>query len=215
MIDRPELYIFDWDGTLIDSSAKIIAAMQKAADKLSMPDKTDEQIRQIIGLGLPEVMDVLFPEAADACKLALQIGYQNEYRLLDSAARCQLFDGVEVTLTALQERGARLAVATGKARVGLDRMLAAHGLAHFFAATRCADETLSKPDPLMLHELLAELAVEPARALMVGDTDFDLLMANNAGVSAVAVDYGAHPRHRLSACRPERIISSIDQLLEE
>jgi phosphoglycolate phosphatase len=88
MIDRPELYIFDWDGTLIDSSAKIIAAMQKAADKLSMPYKTDEQIRQIIGLGLPEVMDVLFPEAADACKLALQIGYQNEYRLLDSAARC-------------------------------------------------------------------------------------------------------------------------------
>ncbi|CAH0990116.1 hypothetical protein SIN8267_00201 [Sinobacterium norvegicum] len=214
MSGNPELYIFDWDGTLVDSAAKIITAMQAAVDRLSMPYQSDEQIRQIIGLGLPEVMDELFPEADSASKLAMQQGYQHEYRLLDNAARCHLFDGVEETLAALKESGASLAIATGKTRAGLDRMLSAHGLVHYFSATRCADETASKPNPQMLHELLVEMSVVSSRAVMIGDTDFDLRMANNAGVAAIAVDYGAHSLARLELCQPARVISSIRQLLD-
>lgn len=196
MSSEYKLLIFDWDGTLADSIGRIVTSMQEAAQRAGRAERDDEAIKGIIGLGLPEAILTLYPDMAPEQVIAFRQHYANTYIALD-AEPSPLFVGVVESLEAFRAQGYRLAVATGKARRGLDRVLKAHGWERFFDVTRAADETASKPDPLMLNQILAHCDMRPEQALMVGDASFDLLMARNAGIDSVAVSYGAQSIERL------------------
>jgi phosphoglycolate phosphatase len=210
---RPEyeLLIFDWDGTLSDSIGRIVEAMRAAADLSGRPVRDDSAIKGIIGLGLPEAIRTLYPDISANDLIVFRQHYADRYMALDLEPS-DLFDGVHESLEAFRAQGYRLAVATGKARRGLDRVLKAHGWLDYFDATRAADETASKPDPLMLNEILLHCGVKPERALMVGDASFDLLMARNAGMDSVAVGYGAQALDSLRQFGPRLAIEHFSEL---
>ncbi len=206
------LLIFDWDGTLVDSIGRIVEAMHRAADVGGVPRRNDVEVRGIIGLELGRAIETLYPELRDpACIEAFRRCYSEQYLALETEPS-PLFDGVSESLEAFREQGYRLAVATGKGRHGLQRVLADKGWLDYFDVTRCADETASKPDPRMLHEILRHCRMEPAQALMVGDSTFDLLMARNAGMDAVAVGFGAQPLSVLRECAPRLAINQFNEL---
>jgi len=186
-----QLLIFDWDGTLVDSIARIVDSMRLAAAACELPRRSDAAIKGIIGLGLPEAIRSLYPELLEPSRVERFGRLYAEHYLALEAEPSALFPGVAEALEGFRAEGYRLAVATGKSRHGLARVLAGRGWLDYFDVTRCADETASKPDPLMLHEILAYCRVAPERALMVGDSSFDLQMARRAGVDSVAVGYGA------------------------
>ena len=193
---RYDLIVFDWDGTLMDSEVKIVRCIRAAAADLGVVDPGAAAARRIIGLGLTEAMAALFPQADDNLRGHLTERYRTHFLELDQT-ETPLFPGVAEGLERLAAQGHRLAVATGKARRGLERVLGETGLGPLFVASRCADETRSKPDPRMLQELLAETGVDPGRALMVGDTTYDMRMACAAGVPGLGVVYGVHDRQEL------------------
>jgi phosphoglycolate phosphatase len=209
------LLVFDWDGTLLDSTGKIIRSMQLAISELGLPPRHDEQVREIIGLGLMEALKTMYHEFNYGLDVLepLRATYAKHYVELD-VVPCGFYPGARETLETLRQRGHHLAVATGKSRKGLDRVLINLGMQDYLDATRCADETQSKPHPQMLHELLDELRYAPQQTRMIGDTEFDLMMANNAGISAIAVTHGAHDLPRLQACQPQAVIHAIPELLE-
>lgn len=196
----------------MDSADRIVAVMQQALSDRGLVPLTDASIRNIIGLGLPEALRMLCPELPAPEIHELQSAYSRRFVEAEDVP-CQFFPGVRETLDVLRADGSRLAVATGKSRRGLNRVLAGLGMSDYFDATRCSDETCSKPHPLMLNELLAELAVPAERAVMVGDTEFDMAMAVSAGMPRVAVDYGAHAVERLLPYRPELVLSRFPELL--
>lgn len=206
-----DLVIFDWDGTLMDSVAQIVRSVKAAALDLQVPEPSDAAARDIIGLGLPEAMRVLFPQVPEADRLALRQRYAHHF-VQGSGGHSQPFAGAETLLQHLRGQGRTLAVATGKTRIGLNRVLGDTGWHPYFAATRCADETASKPDPLMLQELLQELDVPVTRALMIGDTTYDLAMAEAIGMASIGVTYGVHAPERLLAHRPLALCDSVDAL---
>nr|WP_178117682.1 HAD-IA family hydrolase [Pseudomonas sp. R5(2019)] len=205
------MLIFDWDGTLADSIGRIVEAVKLAADSYGWARCDDTAIRGIIGLALPEAIRTLYPESSDEEVIAFRAHYADHYMAMD-AEPSPLFPGVVESLEAFRAQGYRLAVATGKARRGLDRVLLAHGWEDYFDITRAADETLSKPHPLMLEQILAHCDVAPSKALMVGDSAFDLLMARNAGMDSVAVGYGAMALSELREHAPRLEIDSFSQL---
>lgn len=207
---RYRLVVFDWDGTLIDSTTAIAECIRAAARDLALPVPSFEQASHVIGLGLRDSLRLAVPALAPARTAAFVEAYRRHF--LAAEARMPLFAGIRELLEGLRSRGYALAVATGKSRLGLDRALAANGLGPLFAASRCADETQPKPDPAMLHELMALLEVEPRDALMVGDTSHDLGMAQGAGVDALAVTYGAHPGDALRALGPRGCVDSVEAL---
>lgn len=208
-----KLIIFDWDGTLVNSTARIIDSMQQASNDNSMPKVSDAAVQNIIGLGLPEAIQTLWP-AISLEQLEKMIPSYAHYFVSGSSVSMEMFEGARSVLGQLLLRNHVLAVATGKTRKGLNRMMHDLELEHLFAATRCADETRSKPHPQMLHELLATLGLSNTEALMVGDTTYDLEMANAAGVASVAMSYGAHDESRLMACQPRAICHSMHELYE-
>jgi phosphoglycolate phosphatase len=205
------LYIFDWDGTLVDSVGRIVSSLKLAAADLSLEILSDDQYKEIIGLGLTKAVNHLYPAAGSTLQLAMRDAYSKHFIAADTAP-CAFFEGVIETLDAIRSEGHQLAVATGKSRRGLDRVLAQLAWQAYFHATRCADETASKPHPLMLHELLNELGVSSDHAVMVGDTDYDLNMAARAGIRSVGVSYGAHGLERLQAAAPNVIIDRFSDL---
>ncbi len=198
MTAKHPLLIFDWDGTLSNSLARIVECLRMAARDRGLPPPDEAEGREVIGLGLGEALSALFPGLGSGELLALRDSYSRLYTELDREP-APFYPGVLDTLGQLREEGFVLAVATGKSRRGFDRVVRGHGLADFFHASRCADETASKPNPLMLRQLLDELSFAPQQALMVGDTEFDMAMAADAGVARVGVSYGAHHRSRLQA----------------
>lgn len=202
--------IFDWDGTLADSAGHIVRAMQGAAEAVELDIPGAEAVRGIIGLALPEAAAALFPRRPDLWA-ALVDAYRDFY-LSGEQAPVALFAGVREALDGWREQGFRLAVATGKGRNGLARILEQHDMLDYFDATRCADEALSKPDPTMLHQLLSELGSSSSAALMVGDSGFDIQMAHNAGMRALAVSYGAQSREQLLAFAPLHCIDEFAEL---
>lgn len=206
------LLVFDWDGTLVDSVARIVESMRVAADECMLPQLDEMTIRGIIGLGLPEAIRSLYPDLEDEHRIAVFRRVYSDHYLSLEVVPSPLFEGVRESLLAFRAQGYRLAVATGKSRRGLERVLAGHGWGDFFDVTRCADETASKPDPRMLHEILAHCGVAAGCALMVGDSPFDLQMAHNAGMTAVAVGYGAQPLSVLQEYRPHLAIDSFGDL---
>jgi phosphoglycolate phosphatase len=195
-----DLIVFDWDGTLMDSTATIVKCIQGAAKDLGLPVPSDTAAAHVIGLGLAEAMQAAFPHIDPA--LYPRVVERYRYHFLIKDHELVLFDGVRDMLNELSQEGYFLAVATGKSRVGLNRALNGVGLLSLFDATRCADETFSKPHPAMLQELTRELGQDMRRTVMIGDTTHDLLMANNAGAAGIAVEYGAHPLNQLQACKP-------------
>ena len=207
---RFDLLIFDWDGTLMDSAGVIAACIQAASRDMGLPVPSRAEASHIIGLGLRQALETLFPELPEADHPALADHYRRHY--LSQDADIPLFDGARELIADLRGRGHTLAVATGKARRGLDRAFAHTGLAPFFHASRTADETHSKPHPAMIEELLDQLMVEPDRALMIGDTTHDLEMARNAGIASLAAAYGAHPAEKFGGLAPLAICHSFSEL---
>lgn len=195
-----DLLVFDWDGTLMDSAGAIAFSIQAASRDVGVPVPSESEARHIIGLGLNEAISALFPELPRSDYAALIERYRHHY--LSKNAEIPLFSGVAETIAALHNDGFLLAVATGKGRRGLDQVLEQTGLGGYFHSSRCADECFSKPHPCMLLEIMGELGVPRTRTLMIGDTSHDLQMASNAGVPAVGVSYGAHPREGLMALAP-------------
>ncbi len=203
MRERYELIVFDWDGTLMDSAGAIVRAIMAACRDLGLPEPSDERARHVIGLGLGEALRHAVPELPEAAYPQMVERYRHHY--LSSDHELSLFPGAYELIEELAGAGRLLAVATGKSRLGLRRALEHTRLGAFFHSTRCADETFSKPHPAMLEEIMSELGVGRGRTLMVGDTTHDLLMARNAGVDALAVAFGAHPRAALEEAAPVAI----------
>lgn len=206
-----ELVVFDWDGTLIDSEAKIVACMQAAMQDSGLPVLEPKQIRNVIGLGMRETLEALYPGISERDSKHMIDHYRLHFFAGEHSAP---FVGVPETLATMSEHGYFMAVATGKGRNGLNKALEATGFKRWFHATRTADETRSKPHPQMLEEILDQLAVSPDKALMVGDTEFDLEMAHHAGMASVAVSYGVHELERLQAWNPLTCIHTMPELLD-
>lgn len=206
-----QLLIFDWDGTLMDSEARIVACLQASSADLGLPVPNREQARDVIGLGLYEAVHRLFPEGEHDLHLKLSDRYRYHFLTADPTPS-ELFAGAEEMLAHLREAGYWLAVATGKGRAGLDKVLQQTGLEEYFLTTRCADETASKPNPQMLHEILDELGLESPAALMIGDTEYDMEMASHARMDRLGVRYGVHAEERLQQHRPVAVVDSIAEM---
>lgn len=205
-----ELVVFDWDGTLLDSTGAIVRAIQASCADLGLPVPSRAQASHVIGLGLSDAMRHAVPDLKPEQVPAMIDRYRFHY--LSGDHELNLFAGVPEMLDRLRSAGHTLAVATGKSRLGLERALDHSGLRPFFCASRCADECHSKPHPQMLEELLAEFGVAEAAAVMIGDTSHDLQMARNAGVDALAVSYGAHPAEQLQALAPRACVQDVAEL---
>ncbi|MFJ4054020.1 HAD family hydrolase [Pseudomonas sp. NPDC089743] len=208
-----ELLIFDWDGTLADSIGRIVESMNAAAERAGEAPSPEEAVKGIIGLALGEAISTLYPHLDSVQVETFRQHYADIYTALDQQPS-PLFEGVVESLEGFRAEGYRLAVATGKARRGLDRVLRANGWERFFDITRAADETRGKPHPLMLEEILGHCGVQPGQALMVGDSAFDLLMAKNAGMHSAAVGYGAMSLQALAEFGPQVCIDHFSQLRE-
>ena len=207
------LVIFDWDGTLVDSAARILRCFELAARDLELQAPDPEAVRAAIGLSLPEAFAAVMPAAPGDVREALTERYREHFIHRDTTAM-PFFPGVVTGLRRLRSAGWMLAVATGKARRGLQRSLHGSEIEDFFTATRCADEAPSKPHPQMVFDILQQTGMQAEATLLVGDTVFDLEMARSAGVASLAVSYGAHPRPRLEALAPLLCADSFDEVVE-
>ena len=214
-MSKYQLLVFDWDGTLVDSIGRIVMAIRQAATQQGLPALDDRKIKGIIGLAIPEATLSLYPQLDGKPQqlLDFQRQYAEAYLALE-AQPSSAYPGVAATLQRLHAQGYRMAVATGKTRRGLDRVMLAQPWSHCFEVTRCADETASKPNPQMLHEILEHCGVAPAQAVMVGDSIFDLQMATNAGMDAVGVTYGAQEAYVLRQQAPAAIIDQFEHLTD-
>jgi len=206
-MSRYELVVFDWDGTLMDSTGGIVRAIQAASQDLGLDVPSDLQAAWVIGLSLEKALAHLVPNLSERDRNRYLERYR--YHYLTKDAELKLFDGVIPMLDALAQQNVMLAVATGKSRVGLERALEGSGIGSYFAVTRCADETHGKPHPRMLLEIMEDLATGPDKVLMIGDTSHDLSMAANAGVHGLGVTYGAHPEDELRAHPHQDVLSSV------
>ncbi len=211
--NKYSVIIFDWDGTLVDSTARIVDSMQMAAAEVGLPKLTDYAIQQIIGLGLPEALRVLWPLISDAQLQKMRAQYSANFSN-HSRIHVDFFPTAHDFFEQLKGLGYVLAVATGKTRKGLDEMLDGMAVRDVFAITRCADETTSKPDPHMLVEILSELNLSPEQALMVGDTSFDLDMAKAINMDSVGMTHGAHESKILQASGAKALCHDLTDLLD-
>ncbi|MEQ3640089.1 MAG: HAD-IA family hydrolase [Alteromonas sp.] len=208
---RYKLVIFDWDGTVMDSADKIVNCMQIAAKQCSMPIPSRDEVGHIIGISLKPAIKQLFGIDDDALAEQLVLAYKEAFVAKDTTP-CPLFDGAEALFNALKESGCTLAVATGKARRGLDRAWKQTDTGSFFSASRTADEAESKPSPDMLLQLIDELAIPASDAVMIGDTTYDMQMAKSIGMDRIGVSYGVHAQVHLEALQPKVIVHSIAEL---
>jgi len=209
-LNRPRMIIFDWDGTLAQSTGRIVQAFERSIDDLGLPPLDEARIRGIIGLGLPEAIHALYPDADAETHAALADRYR--YHYFTDESPLETYEGAAELLESLTGAGCWLAIATGKSRRGLDAALEKTGLGNYFLGSRTADETASKPAPVMLNSLLDEFGLMPQEAWMVGDTDFDILMAHNAGCSPIAITHGAHERDRLAQARPHAWVEQLAEI---
>lgn len=208
-----KLLIFDWDGTLCDSVTTISNCIQHAAKQQGLPIPSFSEASNIIGLGLKEAVTYLFPNADDEVIAAVVQSYSSYYRE-KNAGPTDFFPQVLEVLAEIKQSGYLIAVATGKSRAGLNRAFAASDIEDLFHDSRCADETASKPNPLMLTELLEKFDVSAGQALMVGDTEFDLDMAQQINMPRLGVTYGAHAKDRLLKFEPIACIDCFSDLLK-
>ncbi|HYF58695.1 MAG TPA: HAD-IA family hydrolase [Burkholderiaceae bacterium] len=209
---RFDLVVWDWDGTIVDSTAAIADGIMLAAADLGLPVPSPRDARWVIGMGLFEAIHHAVPSIRREQLPAFVERYRVHYLKRD--AELATFDGIPELLRGLDVAGVPLAVATGKSRAGLDRALVQTGLGPRFASTRCADEGAPKPDPWMLRDLGETLQVPPGRMVMIGDTTHDVGMAQAAGAASVAVLYGAHDPQTLRASSPDAVVGSVAELAD-
>ena len=206
-----QLIIFDWDGTLMDSQARIVACLREAATDLKLQQLSETQLKNIIGLGLREAILALYPSLTEQQLTQFSDRYRYHFVTANDTPS-GLFAEVKVMLEQLIDDGFMLAVATGKARRGLDHVLQETGLKSYFHGSRCADETRSKPHPQMLEELLDDFGLTADEAVLIGDTEYDLLMANTINMDSLAVSYGVHDKKELLKHKPLACLDSISEL---
>jgi phosphoglycolate phosphatase len=213
MKNRFDLLIFDWDGTLIDSIDWIARCLQNAANDTRHEIPDYQAAKDVIGLSIERAIEALYPAANSVEVLDLVNRYETAY-FSKKISRDDLFSGVFEMLETLSQNGYKLAIATGKTREGLEEALSATKTEHLFCITRCADETESKPHPLMLHEIMAFTNISPERTLMIGDSTHDLQMALNAKIAAIAVASGAHDSEQLQNYQPLHCFLQPTELLQ-
>ncbi len=213
MNKKYKMLIFDWDGTLMDSQQKIVQTLRSTLLQLNLVDQSDDQLKNVIGLGLSEAIIQLYPKLNEQQVKQFADLYRHIFVLPDQPCPV-LFDGVIAMLKKLHQQGVILVIATGKGRQGLEQAIDSSGVREFFYASRCADETFSKPNPQMLIELLDEFSLTPAEAIMIGDTIYDLEMANNIKMDSLAVSYGVHEIDRLLNYNPILVCDTIKELEE-
>ncbi len=205
-------FIFDWDGTLIDSTARIVEAMQATAGILNLVIPTEEAVKSIIGLSMAGVMDTLFSEITLIQKDKFLTNYRYQYAE-GVSAETPVFNGAKDLMSFLKSRSAVTAIATGKARAGLNRaFLESVFNDDDFDHSICADEAQSKPHPEMIFELIKRAGKSKEETLVIGDSLFDINMANNAGVDAIAVTSGAGCHQSLNKAKPLDILAGVSSL---
>ncbi|WVN42628.1 HAD-IA family hydrolase [beta proteobacterium MWH-UniP1] len=205
-----ELVIFDWDGTVVDSTPTITQAILNACRDIGVGVPAEQDASWVIGLGLQDALSRIAPNLSADQQARLTDRFRFHYLSHDKALRP--FPGMTAVFDHLKEAGLPLAVATGKSRVGLERAFDATSTRHYFDTSRCADETDPKPAPTMVLEICEELSISPAAALVIGDTTHDILMAQSAGASALAVGYGAHQTQDLLQAKPLGCMQSVTEL---
>ncbi|MCK7458536.1 HAD-IA family hydrolase [Idiomarina aminovorans] len=203
--------VFDWDGTLMDSIGRIVSSMQNTAQHIGFPVPTDVAVRDIIGLSLEPAIEKLFGVLNPAELDSFLAQYRDEYVDLNPTPS-PLFNDAKAVLSQLTDAEFQLAVATGKARKGLQRVWSESETEHYFVSSRCASETLGKPNPQMLHEIMDELKAPPEQTVMVGDSVHDMKMAVAAGVSPVGVSFGVHNADRLREAGAILVVDSLTEL---
>ena len=212
---RFHLLIFDWDGTLVDSIERIVTSLQHASKQAADIHISEIQARDVIGLGLIEAITQLHPELNVQQHTTELNNIADAYRqhyLYDNTVPAPLFTGVNNLLDELRGDGYTLAISTGKSRAGLEQSIAEHQLADYFTTTKCAGENKSKPHPEMLHEILYELNFQAAQTLMIGDSEHDLKMANNANMQCIGVTHGVHDAKTLQKFNPLTCLNNITEL---
>lgn len=207
------LVIFDWDGTLMDSTARIISCMQQTAKIVGLPIPTPALVKSIIGLSMDAVIDQVFPGSEEKQRQELTGIYRQHYIDLDTTPS-PLFEGSLAILNWLKEKEYIIAVATGKARVGLNRALSSVDMLDFFEYSICADEAMSKPHPEMVNRLLADTAITAEKTIVIGDSVHDIKMANNAGVDGIGVTTGANTFEELLVHSPLKIYQEVHHIQE-
>lgn len=212
MKNQFDLIIFDWDGTLINTIDWITHCLQTAGEQHGFNKPEAQAAKDVIGLCIDSAVEALYPEA-DKLTLSSVIKAYTEMYASKQISRRDFFPGVYEMLVKLKDHGYQLAVATGKTRKGLSHALAATDSADLFGITRCSDETASKPNPLMLHEIMGHLQTSPQRALMVGDSVHDMQMAKNAKIASVAVTCGANDADALQQFDPLLCLQQPNELL--
>lgn len=210
-LNQYQLIIFDWDGTLMDSIGRIVSCMRTAAKLMQQPVPLEDEVKQIIGLSLAKAVDVLFPQCDAQQQQKLIEHYHHQY-IEEDTTPTPLFENAVDLLEQLEKNNKIIAVATGKARAGLERVMSMSDTKHFFKTSRCADEANSKPDPDMLHQILAELNISPDKAIMIGDTSHDLKMAQAAGIASIGVTFGVHSKAVLNKFNPITVVDSLAQM---
>jgi phosphoglycolate phosphatase len=208
-----KVVIFDWDGTLVDSVEHIAESLHQAAVELGFPAREREAYRDIIGLGMIEALEALYPGISKEEMRAIREGY-GRYFFARKTTPQNVFDGMADVVADLRLDRRQVAVATGKSRRGLDSALVSSGLGPHFDITRCADETRSKPDPKMLAEILEHFEIEPGDAVMIGDTRYDLDMARRINMPSIGVEWGVHKRDELGKYDPMFVASNVRELRE-
>ena len=206
-----EIIIFDWDGTLVDSTGRIVDCVHRSADLVGVSPVTDQQAKHIIGLGLPEAIRTLWPDINSENHAAMCQAYAKFFSE-GSEIGVSFYKGVPEFLQKLKNMGLLLGVATGKTRKGLDAMITDMDVEGVFDITRCADETCSKPHPQMLSEILDEHKLQAERALMIGDTTYDLEMAYRISMPSIGMLYGAHEREMLERWAPKALCHNVSEL---
>lgn len=212
-MQKYRIAIFDWDGTIMNSEARIVDAIKTAARECGLPVLPDEQNKQIIGLSLEKAILALYPELSQDQVVQMAQNYTQSF-LEESSVEMVPFDGAESMLYSLKQAGYKLAIATGKSRRGLDQVLQECGFGVYFDMTRTPVESASKPDPLMLTQILEEMGIAVEEAVMIGDTTFDMEMAKNCGMDRVAISHGVHQMHQLEVFDPVAKVDNLQQLTQ-
>lgn len=210
-IKKYKAVIFDWDGTLMNSEARIVDAIQMAARECGLPVLPYDESKQIIGLSLEKAILGLYPELSQSQVVAMSEAYTQCF-LEESDVDMVPFDGAEALLLNLKMQGAKVAIATGKSRKGLNAVLEETGFGPYFDMTRTPVESASKPDPLMLKQILEVFAIDVSEAVMIGDTTFDMEMARNINMDRVALSHGVHQTEILQTFTPEATLDSLGEL---
>lgn len=207
---RYDMVVFDWDGTVVDSTPTITLAIQRACEDIGIQIPSERDASYVIGLGLQDALARVAPNLTASQQAMLSERFRVHYLSRDQALRP--FPGMTDIFDHLKTKGLPMAVATGKSRIGLERAFDATQTRHYFEASRCADESDPKPAPTMVLELCEELSIAPEDVLVIGDTTHDIFMARSAGASAMAVGYGAHPEDELVRAEPLGCMRSVPEL---